>query len=174
MNKQMVQVNGLQNRTNERLSQRVNQALDSIRERAYSLSQLRGGSPEESDEDWTRAERELFQIPESKVSERDSLYNLQVAVPGFAANQLAIATEPKAVTIYGTAEHGTHKLDGSSQLESKQLFRRFEFTSMIETDQVKATVENGVLNIAIPKANLAGAGDGAMQPAAEQGAAHAA
>jgi len=175
MNKQIIPVNnGLQEQMNEGLFRRIGDTLQSIRERAYLLSQAREGSGDESIEDWLRAERELFQVPESELSETESTYNLRISVRGFEPEQLQVAAEPCAITVHGTAASDVKVLGSYTQRESKALFRRVELPSSIDPVRIKATLEDGVLSIVMPKTLLAHKPIAQMQKVAEQGEARAA
>ena len=96
--------------------------------------------------DWLRAERDLYEIPESEISETGTAYQLKIATPGFNADELAVTVDSNWIAVSETSRRRKEFAAGF------QLFRRFELGAAIEVDQVEASLDDGKLNVTIPKA----------------------
>jgi HSP20 family molecular chaperone IbpA len=125
-----------------------------IRQRAYELFQRRrdsGGSPVD---DWLKAERELIWAPESDLVEKNGHFQLQVAMPGFDANEVYVTAFPDAVTVRAESAH-KHEANGdvySCESGEKTLFRKFDLPAPIDVDTLTARLEKGVLQVSAAKA----------------------
>lgn len=125
---------------------KVEHALEAVRRRAYELFEARGRAPGGELDDWLRAERELFLIPEAEVSEDDKSFTMKIAAPGFGAKDIDVIALPRELLVEAKEE----KQSGSAR-EAKCLYRRFELAAPVETEAVKASIENGNLTIRAPK-----------------------
>lgn len=132
------------------LFQKIEAALDSIRQRAYELFHARDGSPGEDLDDWFKAERELFEVPDGDIRETADAFVVSMNTPGFTAEQLDVAVESTCITICGEAEKKT-----GTEFRRKSLFRRFDLPRTIDTEKVKASLVAGHLTISMPKAGKA-------------------
>jgi len=149
MSKQIVKVITPNDAGNEGVFAAVGSALARIRDRAYALFQTNGDAPT-PDADWLAAERELFRIPESELSETDEACTLKVSVPGFTADDLDVAVEARSVTVCGKLEQRSTE-GGTYSESSKQLFLRYEFESPVDIEHVTATLEDGIITVQLPK-----------------------
>ncbi len=132
-------------------------------------------------EDWMPAERDLCFVPQSDMKETEASYEVHVAVPGFAVNEISVAVEPNQLTISGQSKKQTEdNRDGKtllSEFSSKEMFRRFFLNNPIQADKVRANLDDGILQIYLPKATQLGEKPGikvAPPPGKESKAAHAA
>ena len=85
-------------------------------------------------------------------------YVLEIPVPGLTQDEVVIEVEPDTVTVrteprQDEAEAGRHYLQREQLAEP--MSRIFEFASEIDTDNVRASLENGMLKIRVPKAAAA-------------------
>ena len=100
-----------------------------------------------------RTQREQFIAPVSSVIEDAVRYTLQVEMPGVNKEGLEIAVENNELTILGRRSLPT--VDGTlihreSRLEN---FRRtFELDPSIDTGKISAKIDQGVVILALPKA----------------------
>jgi HSP20 family molecular chaperone IbpA len=135
----------------------LNSLADRIRERAYSIFESRGSSHGEALDHWLEAERDLTINPESDLVEKDSTFELNLALEGFSADDLAVMALPGALIVTGTMknERSTNE-DGLSGFEAtaKTLCSRFDLPVAINVDQVTARLDNGVLRVTARKAAL--------------------
>ncbi len=140
--------------TGKGLFQSIETALEAIRRRAYELFRSRGGAVENDLDDWFRAERELFEVPPSALSETDDAFVVTVAAPAFEAEQLQVAVDAGSVTIRGEAEtkrEKTHEKQIYSELTRKELFRRFSLPGEVDAGKARANFTDGYLKIVLPK-----------------------
>ena len=137
------------------LSDCMQRTFDQIKEKAYCLFCQSGSMHGHAIEDWLKAERELFQVPESELVENDKEFGLQIAAPGFEAKDLEITAFPDSIVVKGEATQENEKKQGTvhfSEFSNKQLYRRYPLPSAIDVDKTAATLEKGILKIAAQKA----------------------
>lgn len=84
------------------------------------------------------------------VRETDRAYVMSVDLPGFAQNEIRISVDGNLLNI--SAEHQ----DRSTQQRQQRSFRQsFTLPSHVETQQIEANCENGILEVYIPKTESA-------------------
>jgi HSP20 family protein len=136
------------------LFESIDAALESIRRRAYELFRLRGSEAQNHLDDWFRAERELFEVPPSELTETGDAFVVTVAVPGYEADQLQVAIDDRSLTIQGQAEKRREKTGEKqifSELTRKELFRRFTLPAAFDADKVRANLADERLKVTLPK-----------------------
>lgn len=134
----------------------LNSITNAIRLRANQLSQSQGGSSGDATRNWLQAERDLFCVPEATLSENEQQFSIQVATPGSNSSNLEVIATSDSLIVRSTsgASLSSASSQGSilySDVDSRMLYRRFDLSSSIDTSQVSATMDNGMLNIAAPK-----------------------
>jgi len=83
---------------------------------------------------------------------------LNADVPGFKEKELEVQVEPWRVFITGGREEAAEEKKGKtlySERTAKQIARWFELPAQIDPEKVKATLNNGVLEIRLQKAQPA-------------------
>ena len=131
--------------------------FNDVRRKAFDLFQQRGGMDGLDLDDWFRAEQDLVWKPESELAETEKEFQMKVAVPGLEAKDIQISALPDAVVIQAETRHEEEKKEGKvhySEIRNKKLFRRFAMSGGIDVEQVKANLDNGVLEITAPKKAL--------------------
>lgn len=86
------------------------------------------------------------------VFESDVAYTLVASVPGFTQDQVEITFEDGILSIKAKAEG--HKAPGRWLRQERpfgSFVRRLEVPQQVETGQIRADFDNGVLTITIPK-----------------------
>ena len=128
------------------LSSEIAQAFEQVRERAYAIYDNRSPDAGSDYEDWLRAERELFEIPEIevKVDELGQLCRVLISAEATADRPLSIAVEPAAVTIVGKTTDGLINL-----------FRRVNLSEPIDPAQIRVSRRDGYVELALGKADVA-------------------
>lgn len=137
---------------------RLRRTFEQIQQRAFDLFEQRGAGSGFELADWFSAERELFNVPPSELVEKDTEFLLRVAVPGLTPDDLKITAIRDAVVIEGESSPGKESKGGKVLLREfggRKIFRKVELPANIDVDKVRATIANGVLSIAAPKAGLA-------------------
>ena len=132
------------------LREEANTLADQIRQRAFELFVERGEADGFALDHWFRAERDLLQVPEAHMIEKDKSFHLHVAVPGLDEKDLKITALPNALIISAASKHKHSGINGDLHLcafGDKRLFRRFDLSAPINTHKVHATVDNGLLKV---------------------------
>ena len=128
---------------------------ETIREKAFSLFQRRGGGHGDELDDWLRAERDVVWSPAVELTENGRDFHARIALPGFNEKDLKVTAAPGALIVEAEKTH-THKGKNGGVLlcefSDKQLFRRLEMPAPINADKVTAKLERGILFIHAPKA----------------------
>ncbi|HYA18166.1 MAG TPA: Hsp20 family protein [Bryobacteraceae bacterium] len=133
-----------------------------VRDRAFAIFEKRGAGGGKDLDDWLEAERELILSTESELSEKDSRFELSIAVPGFAPKDLEVTALPDALIVRGESAQERKSKEGNVEFrEEKQLLRRFDLPGEIDVDKVSADLEKGVLHVTAAKAAAAGEAWGA-------------
>jgi HSP20 family molecular chaperone IbpA len=137
----------------------LNTITNAIRNRANQLSQSQGGSSGDATRNWLQAERDLFCVPEATLSENDQQFNIQVAAPGCNSGNMEVIATSDSLIVRSTSNTNSSLSSASAQgsivysdVDSRMIFRRFDLSSSIDTGQVSATMDNGLLNISAQKA----------------------
>jgi HSP20 family protein len=113
-------------------------------------------------------------MPALDISERKDAYLITVELPGVALDDLQIAMEDRLLTIQGervfahdSSEQQFHRIE-----RRYGTFRRsITLPAHVVADAVQATVDDGVLQILVPKAEEAKPKRIMVQPPGRQGAA---
>ncbi len=90
-----------------------------------------------------------------EVSEQDEAFVVAAEIPGVAKEDIDVSVEDAVVTIQAEIkQHDEHKEEGRV-LRSERYYgsvsRSFQLPSNVKTDAAKATYDNGVLKLTLPK-----------------------
>jgi HSP20 family protein len=138
------------------MSDSMQTIFDQIKEKAFCLFCENGSTHGHAIEDWLKAERELFQVPESELVENDKEFTLQVTAPGFEAKDLEITALPDSIVVKSEATQESEKTEGKvyfSEFSNKQLYRRYALPSAIDVNKTVAILEKGMLKVIAQKAD---------------------
>lgn len=93
-------------------------------------------------------------VPELNVYETDKHFEITLALPGMSKNDIDISMEDHTLTISGERKL-EHEDNGRKfhRLESRfgKFRRSLPLPNIVDTEKVKASYENGVLTVTIPK-----------------------
>ena len=128
----------------------IDQRAEEVRQRAFDLFQARGAEEGRQMEDWLAAEREVFAWPKAELCEKDDAYEIQVALPGFKANEVEVTATPEEIVMRAASEH-EHAHVVWSEFEAKEVYRRFVLPQPAVVDKVTARLEHGILHIDAPR-----------------------
>jgi HSP20 family protein len=139
----------------DELFDRVQELHDSIAKRAYELFERDGHEPGGALEHWLNAEKEVLHPVALELMETDDALTLRAEVPGFRGEDLKLSVEPRRLAISGKRE--THEEKKSlrtiyQEYLSNQICRSVELPIEIDPSQTSATIQDGVLEISMPKA----------------------
>ena len=82
-------------------------------------------------------------------------YVIEIRVPGFKPDEIVIEVDTYSLTVSTEpqqAEPGSGRRYIQREQPVRPLSRLFEFPGEIDTDNVRTTLENGILKIHVPKA----------------------
>lgn len=96
-------------------------------------------------------------MPATDIYEKEDAILVRCDMPGVAQDQVDIRLENTELEITGTQAAG--KPDGvdllAGEYETGVFRRKFSIPQLIDRDNIKARLHNGVLDIALPKADQA-------------------
>lgn len=139
----------------ETLLARMKRIHDEIARRAFEIFEGNGGSFGRELEDWFKAETELLHPVHVNISETADALEVEAEVPGFEAKDLNVSIEPERLTISGKKETKEESKKGETIYKercSNEILRVVDLPAEVDTGKVNATLKNGVLNLALPKA----------------------
>jgi len=128
--------------------------FDSIRKRAFSLFQERGGGVGGDLQDWLQAEREFLWVPPAELIEEENQFRIRLVIPGLEPNEVEVTALPESIVVHAKASSKEQKDTKAVRLREfaeKELCRRFEFQEPINPDLVQASLEKGILEITAVK-----------------------
>ena len=94
------------------------------------------------------------------ATETDDAFTVRADLPGFTKDSIAIEVVGKVVKISASGERSASTKEGERALRlerySGEYVRQFRLTQDIEEDAVSAKLENGVLELTLPKKAVTG------------------
>ena len=140
------------------LFDQMENTFNTIARRAYEIFEGNGRAFGRDLEDWFQAERELLHPVPVNITESDGSFEMKAEVPGFNEKEIEIGVEPRRLTITGKREAKKEEKKGKTVWEESccdQILRTVDLPADIETDNVTATLRNGVLELTLPKVGKA-------------------
>ena len=134
---------------------RVQQTYDAIARRAFEIFDAEGRWLGHDWEHWFRAESELLHPVHLEVTESDDNLTVRAEVAGFSTKELEINVEPRRLTIAGKHEAHEESKKGKtiySETCANEILRVVDLPMEVDSSKVSATLEDGILNIQLPKA----------------------
>jgi len=140
----------------------MEQVAERIRARAFDLFSRRGFDPGHALDDWLAAEREIC-WPASELTEQERGFTLNVALPGFEADDIAVTATPAELIVHAKSKTESKKTEEAkkghkvcwSEFRSNDVYRQVGLPSSIDAQSVSATLHNGMLTISAAKATQA-------------------
>jgi HSP20 family protein len=125
----------------------------SIARRAFELFQ-KSGQLQGHDLDHRLAPDSEFLHPVYvQLAESNGGFTLRAEVPGFTVKDLELTAEPRRIYIMGKRETKTDQ--GGRQVRSEwradQIFRTVDLPADVATTNVKATLQDGILTVDLPR-----------------------
>lgn len=122
--------------------------------KAFDLFMDRGARFGNQFEDWVRAEMETLRAAPVKITENKDAINVMVAAPGFKPSEIEMSIKGRLLMISGETTSGSESNDDSvfySEWRSDRFMRQLDLPAEVETDNVEAILENGVLKLTLKK-----------------------
>jgi HSP20 family protein len=142
----------------EKVFDRMQKTYESIARRAFELFESNGRIFGRDLEDWFKAERELLHPVHINISETEGELQVKAEVPGFSAKELEVSVEPRRLTITGKRETKEERREGKtvySEHCASEILRVVDLPAAVDATKVTATLKDGILEFALPKAEPA-------------------
>lgn len=102
---------------------------------------------------WNTEDRASF-VPATNIVEKENAFSIDLSAPGFSKADFKVEVENDTLVISG--EHQEEKKEENVNYTRKEFnygsFKRsFSLPENVNTDNVEAKYENGILNIVLPK-----------------------
>jgi HSP20 family protein len=136
----------------------IGEVYDRLARRAFELFDGRGRQHGHDLEDWFRAESELFSPTSVEVDEGNDELIVRADVPGFHDKDIEVRVEPRRLIISGKREQVRDEKKRKavySERRSNEVFRALDLSEDIDPDRVRATLQDGTLEISLPKVRSA-------------------
>lgn len=137
-------------------AERMNQISTAIARRAYDLFEGRRSEHGHDWEDWFRAESELLTPVPVRVIETEGELKVRAEVPGFTDKEVEVRIEPRRLIICGKKQQTSGQDQGRAARRverSDEIVRVVDLPHEIDPDKARATLENEMLTIMLPKVN---------------------
>ncbi len=137
------------------LFDRMRETYDSVARRAFEIFESSGQTFGHDMGDWFRAESELLHPVHLDIAESGNALTVRAEVPGFSAKEIEVSVEPRRLTISGKRETKEERKTGKtiySERCADQILRVLDLPAEIDTGKVEATLRDGILELAMPKA----------------------
>jgi HSP20 family protein len=136
------------------LLDQVRQLYDSIARRAFEIFENNGRKDGRALDDWLTAESELIHPTHVEMGESNGKLGVRMEVPGFAAEELEVALEPRRVTISGKRETRKDHKDKETIYQERctdQILRVIDLPAEVDAAAAAAMLKDGILELQIPK-----------------------
>ena len=136
--------------------------------RAYDFFVERGAQMGTHLEDWLRAEAEMLRAAPAKITETKKLVKVQVAVPGFNPDEIEVSVKDNVLIISGETVAEEKSEDENTvynEWHSDRFLRKLDLPDLVETDDIKALLKDGVLKLTLSKKAVVEATKVAVQSA---------
>ena len=133
---------------------RMGEIHNTLARRAYELFDGRGRQDGHDLEDWLRAESELLSPTPVEISEAGDQVIVRADVPGFRDQDLELRVEPHRLIISGKREEIRDQKKQKilySERRSDEVCRVIDLAEEIDSDKVKATLQDGTLEVTLLK-----------------------
>jgi HSP20 family protein len=140
----------------DKLFDRMREMQEAISRRAFELFEKGGRVFGRDLDNWFKAESELLHPVNISIEDTDEGLKVEAEVPGFKAEELEVSVEPHRLTIAGKREvEKEEKKKGKtvySERRAERVLRVVDLPMEVNTENVTATLRNGVLEFMLPKA----------------------
>ena len=136
------------------LFEELEKRFDEVRKRAFDLFEKRGGELGHALDDWLRAEHEVMGWPAAELRETDKQFDIELTLPGYEPKDVQVTATPTEVNVHARVEEEKKGEEAKvvwSEFSSNDVFRHFSFPEGIDVDNVKASLEKGMLHVTAMK-----------------------
>jgi HSP20 family molecular chaperone IbpA len=137
---------------------RVQEIHDLIARRAYELFECSRRAHGSDREHWLRAESEILHPMPLEITVTEAEIGVRAEVPGFGAKHLEIGVTPRRLFILGERQGVLERSEGKTVRSGHPrslLLGTLELANKVDPDRVRATVDDGLLEVTLPTAQVA-------------------
>jgi HSP20 family protein len=144
----------------DKMFEHMQQTVDAIARRAFEIFDWNGRHLGRDLDDWFKAEAEFLHPVHVDMAEGDGTLTVRAEVPGFREQDIEVTVEPERLTIRGQRESREERQKGKTvhaECCANQFYRAIALPVAVDTrsETLKATYDQGVLTITLPKAKQA-------------------
>ncbi len=134
---------------------RIHALSELIAQRAFEIFECRGRTDGNDLSDWFGAEAELFHSAHLHLYESDDALAVEAEVPGFHADDLEVGVEPLRLTIAGWRQASGNAAGKVVYFDAcaNRILRAMDLPMEVDPKKATATLKDGILELALPKAN---------------------
>lgn len=103
----------------------------------------------------TTREHERYAIPPVDIYETGDGLAVLADLPGIRPDGLSINVEEGILTIEGRYSREGEDVYLDREFELSSFYRQFQLSESVDTENIKAVLKNGVLNLTLPKSEKA-------------------
>jgi len=140
---------------NDPLLERLEQMRKAIAYRAFDLFKAAGLTHGHDLQDWFKAESEVLQSVPIDITETEQDIVVKAQVPGFSEKEIDLRVDSQRLYITGKHQESVERKKGKSlysEWQSNQILRQVDLPVPIDSDHVTAYIDNGVMEVTLPKA----------------------
>jgi HSP20 family molecular chaperone IbpA len=141
-----------------KLCEHTQDVFNLIAQRAFEIFENRGCVHGNDRQDWFLAESELLTPVKFHISESGERITARAEVPGFNRQEITVSLEPRRLSISAKSEpredHQSRKHIQSLGHE-QMIFSVIDLPAEVDLSKVKATLNDGTLEVVMPKADPA-------------------
>lgn len=135
--------------------------MKEVSRRAFDIFTARGAVEGHALDDWLAAEREIC-WPAGELVDQAKTYELSVALAGFAPQDVEVTATPREIIVHAKtkSERKEERKEAESvvlwsEFGTNDVYRRVALSAEIDPEKVVATLDNGLLKVVAPKAEIA-------------------
>ena len=139
---------------NDPFFEKLQQVRRAIASRAFDFFKAAGFTDGHALHDWLRAESEVLQPVPIDMTETDQGIVIKAQIPGFSEKDIDLRVDSQRLYISGKHEESSEKKKGKSvysEWQSNEILREVDLPVAIDSDNVKAHMRNGVLEVSLSK-----------------------
>lgn len=92
--------------------------------------------------------------PSANIKEADDAYEIELAIPGFTKDDFKIEVHDRTLNVSSVSQSENEEKKENyirKEFSYSSFSRSFRLPRAVDTDQISAAYENGVLNLHLPK-----------------------
>jgi len=131
--------------------------MKEISRRAFDIFTARGAVEGHALDDWLAAEREIC-WPAGELVDQGKTYELSVALAGFAPQDVEVTATPREIIVHAKTKSERKEAESVvlwSEFGTNDVYRRVALSAEIDPEKIVATLDNGLLKVVAPKAEIA-------------------